>query len=106
VSCRTGHKGGSYSSVSWTSYLAEEPALLHQPLLISGIKSDAAFEAVLARYTSLEVALLGQQADLMAAELRSFVAESQYDLRAEWPQEIFKPSLSKFSFSSVDRYWS
>jgi hypothetical protein len=38
---------------------------------------------------------LEEEAVRLAAQLRTFVAESQYELGAEWPEQIFKPVLGK-----------
>ncbi len=41
------------------------------------------------------MAQLEAEAASLAAQLRTFVAESQYELGAEWPEQIFKPVLGK-----------
>ena len=94
MSCRTEYNTATYSAVSAAAYLAQ-PAPAHQPLLIHGVSSDSVAEAVLGRYTGLEVAHLEEEAARLATQLHTFVAQSQYELGAEWPEQIFKPVLGK-----------
>jgi hypothetical protein len=47
------------------------------------------------RFLELEVAALKEEADRLADQLRNFVAESQYELGATWPEQVFKPVLGR-----------
>ena len=91
MSCSARHKTALYTALNAADYDAQP----QQPLLVFNIASNASFKSVLGRYTDQEAAALRQEADRLAAELRTFVAESQYELGATWPEEVFKPALGE-----------